>query len=67
MFDESVVCKSRRDEMSSLNPRINSYQQTGVFKVMKMIAEGIVAIGEGMEMQHDENLLIKKKAPKKVP
>ncbi|GEM_PF-6791506 len=53
--------------MSSLNPRINSYQQTGVFKVMKMIAEGIVAIGEGMEMQHDENLLIKKKAPKKVP
>ncbi|MFT5452466.1 MAG: hypothetical protein ACI9N9_001958 [Enterobacterales bacterium] len=53
-------------KMDSLNRSINSYQQTGIFKIIRMIVEGIEAIGEGMERQHDEDLIIKKKPPKKT-
>ena len=52
--------------MNSLNRKRNAYQQTGIFKVVRMIVEGIEAVGEGMERQHDEDIIIKKKPPTKT-
>ena len=52
--------------MDSLNRRVNSYQQTTISKIIRTIVEGIATIGEGMEKQHDEDLLEKKKMPKKA-
>lgn len=51
--------------MDSLNRRVISYQQTGIFKIIKVIADGIEAVGKGMERQHDEDIVIKKKPPKR--
>ena len=61
-----ILSKDGRTKMDSLNRSINSYQQTGVFKIIRMIVEGVGAIGEGMERQHDEYLIIKEKPPKKT-
>jgi hypothetical protein len=58
--------KYGRTKMDSLNRRINSYQQTGIFKIIKIIVEGVEAIGEGMERQHDEDIIIKKKPQKRA-
>ena len=46
--------------MESSNRKIYSYQKSGITKFIRIIAEGFVAIGEGMERQHDEDLMIKK-------
>ena len=50
--------------MDSLNHKINFSGQTGIIKFFRMIIEGIVAMGEGMERQHDEDIIIKNKASK---
>jgi len=52
--------------MNSLNRSMNAYQQTGIFKIIRTVVEGIEAIGQGMEREHDEDLLIKKKSRKKI-
>ncbi len=52
--------------MDSVNKRNNTYQQTAMYKFMRTIADGIDAIGEGMSMQHDEKLTVKKKPSKEA-
>ncbi len=48
--------------MDSVNKRNNAYQQTALFKFMRMLADSINAIGEGISKEHDEDLLTKKKS-----
>ena len=50
--------------MESSNRKIYSYKNAGMIKFIKIVAEELGAIGEGMERQHDEDLMVKKK-PKK--
>ena len=47
--------------MDSVTKRNNTYQQTAMFKFMRMLANSINAIGEGISKEHDEDLLAKKK------
>ncbi len=51
--------------MDSLNRRVNSYQHTIIFNIIRIITEGIEAVGRGMERQHDEDIMVMKKSPKK--
>ncbi len=50
--------------MESLDRKTYSYQNTSMFKFIKAITEGIGAMGEGLEKQNDEDLMIKKKSQK---
>ncbi len=48
--------------MESLNRKVYVYQNSGKIRFIKFISEGIKAIGEGIEKQHDEDLTVKKKS-----
>ena len=67
MLDEKtnhIYNNCKKDNVESKhthNSKNHSYKQTTMYKFMQSLSDGLSAIGEGMEKQHDEDLMIKKK------